>query len=257
MKDVAIQIVNYNTKKYLIDCIDGVFSDLRGTDLRYEVLVLDNASNDDLGDLHDRYGDKVLVSQSEKNKGFGGGHNDLAGRSNAPFLLIINPDIQFVEPKTIERLMASMRTGENCAVIGPKLVMGNGIVQEWDHGELRGLRAWVANRIGSSYWKERDRASDVAWVSGAFFLIRRDIFEQVGGFDENFFLYKEEEDLCLRIRQKGMRIKYDPAIRVIHYGSVVASKDMYMEKSIAYFKKKHATSWLSGQLAKLIHKLVK
>jgi len=177
MKDVAIQIVNYNTKKYLIDCIDGVFADLQGSNLQYEVLVLDNASSDDLKDLQVRYGNKVSVFRSDKNKGFGGGHNDLAVRSKAPFILILNPDIKFIEPRTIERLMDRVKAGKKYAVVGPKLVTGSGVVQEWDHGELRGLQAWVANHIGRSYWKDRDQEGAVAWVSGAFFLIRRDVFE--------------------------------------------------------------------------------
>ena len=70
-------------------------------------------------------------------------------------------------------------------------------------------------------------------------MIRKKLFDKIGGFDEKFFLYKEEEDLCLRIRKKGGHIWYDPGITALHYGSVVAKKSDHMQKSAIYFLEKH------------------
>lgn len=240
MIDISIQIVNYNTKKYLFTCIEDAISDLAGTKISYEILVIDNNSQDDLSDLEDKYKDsQVKFFYSKENKGFGAGHNFLSKKTESEYLLILNSDIEFLEKNTISRLLCEIKSNKKIKVIGPKLLTSENKPQEWDHGELRGLRAWIANKMGGSYWKIRQKVMASAWVSGAFFLIRSDIFKDVGGFDENFFLYKEEEDLCLRIRKMGGQIVYEPDVKVMHYGSVVASKDKFMNQSSQYFDSKH------------------
>jgi GT2 family glycosyltransferase len=258
MLDIAIQIVNYNTKKYLVECIDGVLNGLKDSGLSYKILVLDNASQDNLSDLKIRYDERVEWYDSGKNLGFGGGHNLLGKKSSSDYILILNPDIRFIEKDTIKRIVESIKEKKNIAAVGPKLLMENNKPQPWDHGELIGIKAWMANHIGRSFWQERSKKANVAWVSGAFFLVRRDIFEKNDGFDEHFFLYKEEEDLCLRMRKKRWNIVYVPAVKVLHYGSVVASKDEYMPRSNEYFTEKHFSgkwyypvlSWISRIVVK-------
>jgi len=237
--DISIQVVNYNTKKYLEVCLDGMVKDLEGEVIQWEALVLDNASADDLTELGKKYGQlPVRFLHSEKNLGFGGGHNKIAKEARGEYILLLNPDIEFVESKTIRRLLEEARK-KGVAVIGPRLITKESVTQAWDHGELKGLKAWVENNKGDSYWKERATPGIVAWVSGAAFLIRKDIFEEIGGFDENFFLYKEEEELSLRLRQKGYASWYEPSIIMRHIGSVVAKKDDHMGASKAYYIKKH------------------
>lgn len=253
--DITIQLVNYNTKRYLEVCLDGLIKDLDGDTTRWEALILDNASADDLTDLQKKYAQlPVRFLYSEKNLGFGGGHNKLAKEARGEYILLLNPDIEFVESKTVERLLGKIKE-EGVAVIGPRLITKEGITQAWDHGELRGLRAWVENNKGDSYWKEQKDAGIVAWVSGAVFLIKRTVFEEISGFDENFFLYKEEEELSLRLRGKGYEIWYEPSITMKHIGSVVARKDDHMAKSKAYYIKKHfkgrTAYWIARMLAVL------
>ncbi|KKU53431.1 MAG: Glycosyl transferase group 2 family protein [Candidatus Moranbacteria bacterium GW2011_GWE2_47_10] len=223
MPDVSIQIVNYKTKKYLLKCIEDVLRDLRHSDLDYVINVLDNDSGDDLSDLKKIFGsdDKINIYYSDKNLGFGGGHNFLSKKNKSEYLLLMNPDVEIIEKESIRRLMNEGKK-VNVAVMGPKLIDRNGNVQIWDHGELFGFRAWIANNAGSSFWRNRNDMGEVAWVSGAVFLIKSDVFEKAGGFDENFFLYKEEEDLCISIRKLGEKIFYNPEIRFMHISSVVA-----------------------------------
>ena len=99
------------------------------------------------------------------------------------------------------------------AAVGPQLVAADGAVDPRDHGELRGFRARVAQAAGHSHYRRRDEPADAAWVSGAACLVARRWFDAVGGFDTGFFLYKEEEDLFLRIRQAGGRVLYMPTVR--------------------------------------------
>lgn len=97
----------------------------------------------------------------------------------------------------------------------------------------------MRKEAGGTFWRDRNKAGYVAWVSGACFIIKRNIFENVGKFDENFFLYKEEEDLFLRLREEGRKVFYFPGVKLMHYGSVVASKDKFLKASKEYFLKKH------------------
>ena len=104
----------------------------------------------------------------------------------------------------MERLLAAL--GGGVAAVGPQLVSAGGAVDPRDHGELRGFRARVAQAAGDSHYRRRDAPADVAWVSGARVPGRRAAFDAVGGFDPEFFLFKEEEDLFLRIRERGGRV---------------------------------------------------
>ena len=230
--DVAIQLVNYRTRAHLEQCLPGVLADAPGA----RVLVLDNASGDDLSDLAARHPEVEFVA-GERNLGFGAGHNLLAARHEAGALLLLNPDTRFVEPRTVERLLGAL--GGDVVAVGPQLVSPDGAWDPRDHGELRGFRARVAQAAGHSHYRRRGEPVDAAWVSGAACLVAREAFDAVGGFDPAFFLYKEEEDLFLRIRRNGGRVRYEPTVRVRHEGGVVASRDDHLAASVARFADKH------------------
>lgn len=230
---LAIQFVNYKTKQYLTQSLKDVLIDL-GNQEDYKIYILDNDSGEDLSDLRQ---ERVSVKNSSKNVGFGAGHNLLAKEHSAEYILILNPDIRIIEPNTITRLMQSLQETPEAAVVGPKLTTKEDTLQEWDHGELDVNSGKYSPK---SYWEERSDKGEVAWVSGAVLLIKGDAFKFIGGFDESFFLYKEEEDLCLRLRKKGLKTYYNPRITVTHYGSVVTSKsNEHFVESIEYYNKKH------------------
>lgn len=221
MHDLVIQIVNYKTKKYLRDCLKSVLEDLKGTNLGYQINVLDNDSGDDLSDLENEYvkTGKVSFYKSEKNLGFGAGHNLLAKKAQATYLLLLNPDVKVIEPNTIGRLVNGIQKFK-AQVIGPRLITAKRRTQWWDHG----------------HWRPRKEPARVLWVSGAVFFIEKTWFDRLGGFDENFFLYVEEEDLCWRLRKEGGSVVYDPTITVMHYGGAAGGdRKRYQPISRAYF----------------------
>lgn len=257
MNTLRIQIVNYKTKGYLLECLASLSNDLMSFQEGYSVAILDNASGDDLSDIPAKFPKltNIEIVQADKNLGFGGGHNLLARRGEAEYLLLLNPDTKITEPNTIERLLAHARTAR-ADVIGPRLITPQGTTQWWDHGELHGLRAWVALNSGNSYWREQTVPVGVVWISGAVFLIRKSLFDELGGFDERFFLYKEEEELCWRLREKGGKVLYDPTITVFHHGGVVAKKSEHMQKSVSYFLQKHFSRRWSYPFLKLLNKLM-
>jgi N-acetylglucosaminyl-diphospho-decaprenol L-rhamnosyltransferase len=229
--DLAVQIVNYRTKPHLASCLASVVADLDGSAFDHRVLVLDNGSGDDLTDLEGEFAGTVEFLSSPDNLGFGGGHNRLARETDATFVCCVNPDVLIDEPAVFARLLGAF-DDQRVAAVGPLLRTESRAPQVWDHGELHGLRAWVANGAGHAHWEPRTERTDVAWVSGAFTVFRRTAFDGVGGFDERFFLYKEEEDLCLQLRRHGWRIVYDPDVSVVHVGSVVARREDHLQTSI-------------------------
>jgi N-acetylglucosaminyl-diphospho-decaprenol L-rhamnosyltransferase len=236
--ELAIQIVNYRTRRYLERCVETVVSDLNGSAVRYEINLLDNASGEELAGLARRF-DGCRAFTAPANLGFGGGHNLLASKTDAPHLLILNPDVEIVEPKSIERLLALVRSDGRVRVAGPKLVLPDGRPQPYDHGRLHGTRAQLALKGGHSYWRATDVRQEVAWVSGGAMVIERQAFAALGGFDEKLFLYKEDEDLCLRVREAGGTVVYEPGVRIQHHGSVVTDRRRDLEIASGYFFAKH------------------
>ena len=251
--DVAIQVVSYRTRRHLEACLPTVLDDLSDGDLDARVLVLDNASGDDLSALAARH-PEVEFDVAEQNLGFGAGHNALAARHDAAALLFLNPDARFIEPRTVARLLEAL--GGDVQAVGPQLVSASGDVEPFDHGELHGFRARVAQAAGDTYYRQRDAPADVAWVSGAACLVARRAFDAVGGFDPGFFLYKEEEDLFLRIRRGGGRVRYLPSVRVRHDAAATASREAHLPDSAARFMEKHVHSRWQRRVMPPVHRAV-
>lgn len=244
--DLLIQIINYNTKSYLKTCLESLFTDLNDSGINYKIIVLDNNSDDNLEELEKHYADRsISFRNSKKNLGFGGGHNFISALEESSYILILNSDIEFIEKNSVKRLYDRLIGAGIYKVSGPRLVEEDLTQQRFDHGEISGIKSWIKNNYGSSYWKPRDKQTEAAWVSGAVLMIETDLFREVKGFDENFFLYKEEEDLCKRIRNAGEKILYDPTVTVMHYGHVVAKRSEHFSNSMNYYLDKHFRSNLS------------
>ncbi len=249
---LAVQVVNYRTRSYLERCVATVVADLQASGMVYEINLLDNASGEDLSDLAARI-PACQTFSAPTNLGFGGGHNLLASKTEARYLLILNPDVEFMFPDTTRRLLDAVMNGPSVTAAGPRVVAENGAPQPYDHGRLRGLRAQIALRGGHSYWHETSAAQDVAWVSGAALMVEHAAFDAISGFDENFFLYKEDEDLCLRLRRIGGQIRYEPAVVVLHHGSVVAERRAELNRASTYFSAKNFPNRRSQRLFAAAH----
>lgn len=254
--DIRIQVVNYRTKAFLVDCLRTLFGSIAATPIRYAVAILDNASGDDLTDLTGLFPHQPLeIHQGSHNIGFGAGHNFLARQGEASYLFLVNPDTQFLQPQTLQRLLQrALEAGVQ--VIGPRLATSEGGTQKWDHGELNGWLARIALASGNSYWRERSQPVEAAWVSGAAFLIEKTWFERLGGFDEQFFLYKEEEELCWRLRALGGKVLYDPTLSVMHHCGVVAKRSEHLWQSTDYFLQKHFHSRPGYRAFRLLNALL-
>lgn len=243
MLDIVIQIVNYNTKKYLIECIDGVFNGLESSGLTYKVLVLDNNSDDNLSNIKSRYSERVDWYDSEKNLGFGGGHNLLASKAQSKYIFTLNPDTQ-VGMSAIKTLFDFMEAHSEAGMCGPRVLL-----PEKNFFWHKGL-FWPKKFVWKEFFERflhirimrKIKFLEHDPIVGSALFMRRDAFEQVGEFDENLFLYFEEGDLCNSLKQKGYKIYfvYDAVVTHFYSKSEVAKwqKVEEFKKSRRYFYRK-------------------
>jgi N-acetylglucosaminyl-diphospho-decaprenol L-rhamnosyltransferase len=223
MTEVSAVVVSYNSAADLPDCLRSLRSEGVA-----DVVVVDNASADGSVEVVRRVDPDATVVETGANLGFGTAANRGAALATGDHLLILNPDT-VVEPGTVKALSEALDRDPGMAAVGPRLENVDGSVYPsvrrfpdltvaFGHAFL-GL-VWPRNPATRRYrmldWDHDQPAPRVDWVSGACMLVRRSAFEMVGGFDEAYFMYVEDVDLCWRLGQAGWRIGYEPAGRVVH-----------------------------------------
>ncbi|MDP8988347.1 MAG: glycosyltransferase family 2 protein [Actinomycetota bacterium] len=219
---VAAVIVSYNVRDLLLHCIASLRAD--GV---HDIVVVDNHSRDGSPEAVRRHDPEVDVVALPVNLGFGAGANRGVGRTSTPYVAIMNPDV-VVQPGSTKALVEALQREPDLAVVGPRIETPDGtlypsartfpdLADAAGHAFLHFV--WPGNRFSRRYrmldW-DHDTPADVDWVAGTHLVARRRAWDEVGGFDEGFFMYLEDVDLCWRLRQKGWRTGYEPAARVTH-----------------------------------------
>lgn len=239
--DVAVIIVNFNAAAQARRCIETAAADLAGASdgghpVQWSAIVVDNASADGTAPLRDL--SRTTLIANERNVGFGAAVNQAAATTGARLLWLLNPDCE-VLLGAFATLVETLGRHVDCAIAAPQLLNADGSVQASARGEptawtgLFGRNTLLTRVFPSSGVARRNLpaadlvASGVAsapvdWVMGAAMLIRREPFDLVGGFDERYFLYWEDADLCWRLRERGHSTRYVPQARVIHAGGISA-----------------------------------
>jgi GT2 family glycosyltransferase len=213
---------------YLRECLSSIFANCEN--LRFEVIVVDNASPQrDIDHLPEEFPSVLLVS-SAKNRGFAHANNEGFRHSSGAFLLFLNPDTQILG-SAIQKILSNLKTLPNAGAVGCKLLNTDGSIQtsciqkfptilnqaldiealqlRWPHLSLWGI---------SPLFEERPEPAAVEVISGACMLIPRQVFERVGGFSEDYFMYAEDLDICYKIRKAGFTNYYIGGAQVIHHG---------------------------------------
>jgi GT2 family glycosyltransferase len=214
-------IVSYNSRDVLLAGVEP----LLGID-GVTVTVVDNASSDDSPSVLE--GLAVRVIQSGRNGGFGFGCNLGMAAGSAPYVLLLNPDAR-IERADLDRLVAVLDAEADVALVGPRLLDGDGALIANLRRCQRTSSIWaqalfIHRVLPRARWANEidrcplahDEVAYPAWVSGACMLARRAALERIGGFDEGFFLYCEDMDLCVRLRAVGGRVRYEPSAVVRH-----------------------------------------
>ena len=231
----AVVIVNYESGPSLLSCVEGWQRE--GPD---ELVVVDNGSRDGSVDQLSLRHPDVEVLATGRNLGYGAAANRGVAATAAASVLVCNPDLQ-VRPGALADLSRALADDPECALVGPLIRTPTGqrypsarqfpsMTDAAGHA-LLGIFA-PDNRFTRSY-QQTDlgdaghRPQTVDWVSGACFLVRRSAFEQVGGFDESYFMYAEDVDLCWRLGRIGWRVSYATGAEVTHLQGVSTSRHPY------------------------------
>ena len=218
MIDVSVSIVNTNSRDLLLACLDSL---QQSVTREVEVVVLDNSSEDGSAEaVRERFPDVRVIAQTHR-AGFGANHNTVIRATSGRYVYVLNEDTTSAD-WGFERLRAYLDANPRVAAIGPRIVYPDGRHQDsaWRFptplvatlGLLSVGKVGVKQSLGSAPRR-------VDWVMGAALLLRRGALEEVGLFDEGFFLYSEEVDLCARLRQAGWEVRYFPDVTVVHHES--------------------------------------
>jgi GT2 family glycosyltransferase len=227
---VAAVIVNYNSGADLRQALQSFADEMAGSP--GEAVVVDNASADGSAAIVEEFAPRARLLRNAENVGFGRGVNQGVRASSAPFILVMNPDCRLTRG-SIEAMRAGLEADPRCALVGPRVLDPDGSIQGSVRGDpdmltglfgrtspLRRLMPWLPastrNVIPDEAGRHDGGSIVVDWVSGACMLVRRDAFESVGGFDERYFLYWEDADLCRRLRARGHHVRYVPGAQVVH-----------------------------------------
>jgi GT2 family glycosyltransferase len=212
--DVTVVVVTYNSAH----CIAGLAPALATLP---HVTIVDNASNDGTADAAAQAMPHALVLRNEKNLGFGAANNRALRQATTPYALLLNPDC-LPAPDFLERLLAVAEEYPEAAIIAPHLIGRDGEVE-------------VSYRWPGIHWRSRGPAADgvccVGFVCGAVMLLNMELMREIGFFDEDFFLYYEDEDLCQRVFAKRKAILLAPQVSVTHLsrGSVRGNSPLRAE----------------------------
>ena len=239
--DVSIVIVNWNSRKFLVNCVRSIRR--FPPSVPYELIVIDSGSFDGAETaLSAEYPEAVFI-QSPVNLGFGRANNLAAQHATGDWLLLLNPDT-VVQRGSIDTLCCAANGLPDAGIVGPLLLNANGSVQgtcvrafptlvnqTLESNLLR--RCWPRSRL----WGMRPLIDQVSTptavdaVSGACAMIRRDLFQRLAGFSDEYFMYSEDLDLCYRVTQEGLRCYYVPGAVVVHYGGASTSQSPISEFS--------------------------
>jgi GT2 family glycosyltransferase len=266
MVNLSIIIVNWNSANYLKKCISSIFRN--NPTCSFEVIIIDNNSDDKSLDSAKYFFPRLRIIKNSKNLGLAKANNEGIRKSKGNYILFLNPDAVIL-PQAIDKMIAYFDSHPRTGALGPKLLNKNNTVQQSIHGfislshaffEISSLdrffpknalnKIFLGKLLGNIFknllasYNEYNKPTKVSVVMGSCFLTTKKILNNTGYFDEHFFLYHEENELCYRIKEKGFDCVYFPIAKVVHYNKQSAGKVLnlvFIErcKSIFYYFEKH------------------
>lgn len=256
---LSIIIVSYNTTSILRNCLQSVLAQSLSAPRQdpaqppnspegYEIIVVDNASNDGSPAMVAQEFPAVTLLANATNRGFGRANNQGIQASHGRYVLLLNSDT-LLPTGVLARLLHFMDQTSAAGACSPRLLRPDGTPQPYAFGAdptigyllARGAKQIISHKYLHNW--AADTIQEVDWVSGACLLVRREVIDQVGLLDENIFMYFEDNDWCLRIRQVGWKIYYNPTVQITHLGGQSLAKNPQARQayyhSLEYFYAKH------------------
>lgn len=264
--ELSVIVVNWNTRDMTIACLESLYRETRG--ISFEVLLIDNGSHDGSADAIAERFPQVRLLRETANHGFAKANNIAAKVARGEYLLLLNSDTVVLD-SAVDRLMAFARAAPQARIWGGRTVYGD--------GNLNIGSAWGRQTVWSAFcfatglslllsrfslfdpeamrgW-DRGSEREVDIVSGCFLLIERALWEDLDGFDQAFFMYAEEADLCLRARKWGARPRVTPAATIIHYGGASATSNSQAVRRVIRAKVALARKHMGPLRARVVHGL--
>lgn len=230
LPDVSAIVVNYNAGAELRRALRSLADEL--SPAAWEAVVVDNASSDGSADIVAEFAPRVRLLRNERNVGFARGVNQGLAATTGHLVLIMNPDCR-LEEGAVASLRRELERSDDCAMTGPRILDPDGAEQGNARGDpdmftglfgrttllrraLPGLPVSRRNVISDAAVRKGKTSVKVDWLSGACMLARRAALHAVHGFDERYFLYWEDADLCRRLRARGYEVRYVPGATAVH-----------------------------------------
>jgi len=238
--ELSIITVDYNSSKYLIPCINTIKNHLKN--LNYEIVVVDNASKENhLAEYEKIDPDTVRTFRTEKNLGFGGGNNYGVSKASGRYVLLLNPDTEIVDDSILKMFQCLESHPEIGALTCLLIQEDKKTIQENYFGRFQTLKSIISRSEGKPL-PQNGNLIMAERISAAAMMLKKTTFEQAGGFDENFFMYMEDDDLCKKITILGFSNAVYIDAKIIHYegkSSLTKQKKNWYYRSQSYFWKKH------------------
>lgn len=219
MKKLTISIVNYNGGEYLLSCLKSLRNVSK--ELEFDVFVVDNASSDGSAKkAKEEYPEFNFIFNKE-NLGFGKAHNIVLKKAQAPYILTLNPDCE-VFPDTLKYMIDFMEKNPDVGISTCRVEKADGSLDVASHrGFPTPLTSFLYyflknDRLYHLTGRDMSKVHEIDSAVGAFMLIRKSVLDKIGYFDEDYFLYGEDIDLCFRAKEKGFRIMFVPDVKIVH-----------------------------------------
>lgn len=255
--DISVVIVNYNVREFLNNALISLFKALEG--YSSEIFVVDNASDDGSVELVQQRFPLVHLIINKTNIGFAKANNQALTLSTGKYLLLLNPDT-LVQEDTFDKLIEFFSLNKEAGMVGCKILNPDGSLQlacrrsfptPWTaFTKTFGLSSlFPKSKLVARYnltYLDPDRSYEVDAISGSFMMLKREVYDQIGGLDESFFMYGEDLDWCFRIQRSGWKVFYVPTTSIIHYKGESTKRSDIDELKIFYnamrlFVRKHHT----------------
>ena len=234
MQTLTVSIVNFNSGNYVLNCLDSLEKLKDEVDL--EIFIVDNASTDDsFKKIKLKFPNCHFISNSE-NLGFGKAHNLVLKQAKTEYILILNPDTE-IKKKVLSCIVDFLEENPDVGAASSKVLLDNGKLDWASHrGFPTPLAAFLYYVLGNDSLyhltkKDLTKTHQVDAISGAFFLTRKSVLEKVGFFDEDFFMYGEDLDLCYRIKEVGLKVMYFPEVSIIHHKGISSGLKTHSQKT--------------------------
>jgi len=253
--DISIVIVNYNTSKKTINCINSI-KESDTADLNWEVIVVDNNSkNNDVEQIKSAHSD-VKVVENKQNVGMGAGNNVGISQAGGDFILILNPDT-LIKQDAIKVMYEYIKDKKEVGIVAPKLLNPDASLQysclRFPRIYTPVLRRTFLGRLAKKYLNDflmknfdHNKTREVDWIIGSCLLLDRKLLDKTGKiFDEKYFMYFEDTDLCRRAWGQGLKVVYHPQAKIIHdHMRESAGKPWYISPFLDKLTREHIKSWI-------------